>query len=596
MFSAVSFVVELLKQTRRSFKARHLAFRAASFVLAGGVVFLALSTTSPRVRAAYGSFAGNLAQSIFVQPLQKIVKARNASKRQALAEREDAKRDALRKAGSLSSPYVEVGEDAIFPLLVRVWLNVDSSHTVRVLNNDERFPLVYERAISEQGFVPIVGLTFGDNFFDIEIRDSNGKQVARHRLAARIEDKENVRGRFSVKKKATHNDFISAALSLGRLHKLSSDLPKTKSYVRYYGVIDDLGDIRWLHRLEDIVWFWQTHGVFVDKQIFITHGRHKIFVTDVFGNAKLVFDGKKASSDRIDYNIHHAFTLTDKGTVLILANPLTKEGQRSTFGDIVIEVDLSNGKTIREIDIRESLRNVFDKQIVAAGSKIEDHALLKSPPWRKKDWLHMNSIVYDSESNTILLSARHQSVVFALDYDTGALEWMFADPEDFSAQQQARFLTAPEGYVFHKGPHDAQLQGNRLRFFDNAVLVKKEDGSYRDLEATPSRIVEARLDLANKKIMKIKTYVPKSIFSRVTSGYDFRDGKYLVCYCGIVKDTFGGYVADPRHEYKIKATAELFEFKEGSDRELLHISIKGNSFRPRYFDWKEMVGAIENPR
>ncbi len=577
----MSFVVELLKQTRRSFKARHLAFRAASFVLAGGVAFLALSTTSPRVRAAYGSFA----HSIFVQPLQKIVKARNASKRQALAEREDAKRDMLRKAGSLSSPYVEVGEDTLFPLLVRVWLNVDSSHTARVTNNDERFPLVYERAISEQGFVPIVGLTFGDNFFDIEIRDSNGKQVARHKLAARIEDKEDVRSWISVKKKAVHNDFVSAALSLGKLYESSSDLPKTKSYISYYGVIDDLGDIRWLYRIEDIAWIAQTFSVFVDKQIFITDGWNKIFVADVFGNAKLVFDGKKTSSDRIDYSIHHGFTVTEKGTALILVDPLMKKRKRSSFGDIVLEVDLSNGKKIREIDLKDVLSDVLD---VAAGSKIDDHLLTSK---HLQDWMHLNSIVYDSESNTILLSGRHQNAVFAIDYKTSALQWMFADPEDFSAQQQARFLTAPEGYVFHKGQHDAQLQGNRLRFLDNAVLVKKEDGSYRDIEATPSRIVEATLDLANKKITKIKTYAPKSIFSKITSGYDFRDGKYLVCYCGIIKDVFGGYIADLRHDKNAKNTAELFEFKEGNDRELLHISIKDTSFRPRYFDWKKMVGA-----
>ncbi len=574
------------KLFKTTFKVRRLDYRVASLVLAGGVVFLALSTTSPRVRAAYGSFA----HSIFVQPLQKIAKARSASKQQSLAERETTKkevvRNAARQAGSLSSPYVEVGEDTLFPLLVRVWLNVDSSHTARVTNNDKRFPLVYERAISEQGFVPVVGLTFGDNSFDIEIHDANGKQVARHRLSAKIEDRENVRGRLSVKKKATRNDFISAALSLGRLYESSSDLPKTKSYISYYGVIDDLGDIRWLYRMEDIAWIAQTFSVFVEKQIFITDGGNKIFVADVFGNTKLVFDGKKASSDRIDYSIHHGFTVTEKDTALILADPLTKEGGgRLSIEDVVLEVDLDNGKTIREIDLKDVLGDVLD---VAAGSKIDDHLLTSK---HLQDWMHLNSIVYDSESNMIILSGRHQSAVFAIDYKTSALEWMFADPENFSAQQQARFLTAPDGYVFHKGQHDAQLQGNRLRFLDNAVLVKKEDGSYRDPETTPSRIVEATLDLANKKITKIKTYAPKSIFSKITSGYDFRDGKYLVCYCGIIKDVFGGYIADPQHDKNAKNTAELFEFKEGSDRELLHVSIKDTSFRPRYFDWKKMVGA-----
>ena len=573
--------VAFLSCAQRWFASRRLAFRVACLVLSGALAFFTLSLASSAVRAVYGGFA----QHRVVHPVQRFVKARGEAQRRDLAEREATKkedaRDAARRTGSLSSPYVEAGEDKTFPLLVRVWVNVDPTHTARVSNNDERFPLVYERAVSAQGFVPIVGLAFGANSFDIEIRDANGKKVAQHSLRATLEDTENIQGWIEVRQKAARNDFVSAVLTWGGGPFVSPDRPKTA----YYGVIDDLGEVRWLHRWEGISSPWTAFGVPFGSKIFLAYGGRRIFVTDVFGNKKIIFDGRNASPDRRDYSLHHDYTFTNKGTMLLLANPITDEGYYVAQDNIVVEVDVNSGKTIREIDVKDPLKDVFD---ASAGPKIEDRALM---PQRKRDWMHLNSVFYDADSDTIILSGRNQSAVFALDYKTSALAWMFADPKGLTKSQQARFLKAPEGYVFHKGQHDAQLEGNRLRFFDNAVLLKREDGSYIDPKDTPSRIVEATLNLANKKITRIKTYAPKSIYSRITSGYDFRDGKYLVCYCGVTKDVFGGYVNDLRNKSFV-ADVQLFEFEEDNSRELLHVSLhKSIGFRPRYFDWKEMVGA-----
>ena len=574
------------------FTRRSPAFNASALVLAGALAFGALSLASSSLRSAYWGIAYHHA----VQPLQRLAKTRSEAQQRTLAEKKDAEKNALRQAareaGSLSSPYVEVGADELFPLLVRVWLNVDPSHTARVSNNDERFSLVYDRAVSTQGFVPIVGLTFGDNSFDVEIHDASGNRVARHRLSAKIEDKEDVRGWLSVKKKAARNDFVSQTLSWG----YAKGLPRDRLSMLYYGVIDDFGDIRWFTRAEGYKGERMLRGLMHDDKFFLTKGVEKIFLTDIFGNRKLVFDGKKASSERYNYRLHHDYTVTDKGTMLLLVDPATKEGRKSSVGEILIEVDLDSGKATREINVKDSLDGIFDVTGGLKLPKIDDQALLVNKSEnidtsKNIDWMHLNSVAYDAASQTIILSGRNQSAVFALDYKTGALEWIFADPEGLTKQQRARFLQAPHGYVFHKGQHDARIEGNRLRFFDNAVLVKNEDGSYVDPEATRSRIVEARLDLANRKITEVRTYAPKPIFSKVTSGYEFQDGKYLICYCGIMKDAFGGYITDVRNMKGIVYQTELFEFKEGSNQELLHISVKNFGFRPRYFDWKEMVGA-----
>ena len=147
---------------------------------------------------------------------------------------------AVRKGGSLSSPYVEVGLDKRFPLLVRVWVNVDSSHVARVKNNDKSFPLSYERAVSAEGFVPIVGLLFGDNSFDLEILDGNAKRVAKHTLTANIEDSNDIQGWISVDKQATKNDFNSVSVYAGSPWATSPTL-------KHRIVLDDFGKIRWVY-------------------------------------------------------------------------------------------------------------------------------------------------------------------------------------------------------------------------------------------------------------------------------------------------------------------------------------------------------------
>ncbi len=555
---------------------------AASLVLLGAVVFFTISLAIPDLRSAYWSVANYRV----AQLVQKISTSRENRKQKSLARREETQKEKLRQASSLSSPYVEVGAEKVFPLLVRVWLNADSSHTARVSNNDKRFPLVYERAISEQGFVPVVGLAFGDNSFDIEIRDSSGKKVARHSLSATIEDSDDIQGWIEVRKKPARNDFLSTLIAWGTIF---GQVPKQK----YFSVVDDFGTLRWVYR-----WagdpqrgrggYGLTGEVHGDRVLIPDDEGIKVVSTDVFGNTKVIFDGESYSKKH-DYKVHHGLRVTDKGTLLVIADPIQKGAvplpenpKILSEEDTILEIDLASGKLLREID----LKKVFADN--AKRPMLEDQGIL--PP-KKNDWMHLNAIYYDEESETIVLSGRNQSAVFGLDYETGDLAWLFADPEGWPDRKALPLLAAPRGYRYHRGQHDVRLDGNRLRFFDNAVLLKDGKGGYIPTSATRSRVVEARLDLANRKVTSVATYAPENIFSKITGGYDFRDGRYLLCYCGIMKDVFGKYVNDFRNSKGVEGESQLFEFAQGSNQERLHFSIKGISYRPRYFDWKKMVGA-----
>ena len=518
-----------------------------------------------------------------VKPFVSYAKRFSSKKEYVLNDVISEEQQGIRRGGSLSSPYVEIGLDERLPLLVRVWVNVDSSHVARVKNNDKSFPLSYERAVSAEGFVPIVGLSFGANSFDLEIVDSNSKRVAHHTLTANIEDSHNVQGWISVTKQATNNDFLSAGICVG-----------TNKKVKRCIILDDFGKPRWVYglprRSDGSFTSYAKMINFVGNRIFILDDEGvKIISVDVFGNKEIVFDGEKYSKE-YDYRVHHDFVITDKDTMIALSNHVRKEtGPPPSQGiswrdDRVIEVDLASGSLLREIDLRE----IFPADW-RVGPRIEDYAVYR---YRKPDWLHLNAIDYSSEKNLIALSSRGQNVVFALDYDSGELAWLFSDPEGLGSsdpQVSSRRLSAPPGYRYHKAQHDVKFSGDSLLFFDNATLIKDDDGVYIPPSDVRSRIVEARLDLPNKKVVSVKTYEPQAIFSKITGGYDFLDDKYLICYCGIMKDVFGSYMTDFRNNKGRVTSGEVFEIDKDSGEELMHFSIKGNSYRARYFDWQTMV-------
>ncbi len=502
-------------------------------------------------------------------------------------QEEDQGEEGLRRNASLSSPYVDIGGDAHFPLLVLVWVNVDTSHTAQVQNNDPDFPLSYERPVSEEGFIPIVGLKFGDNNFDLKILDNNSKVVAEHSLTAEIEDQEDIQSWLIVEQAASSNDFSSVHVHAGSEPPFGD--PKMP---RYRLVVDDMGNIRWVYR-----WSRKVIGIFrpimlaniFDNKLYIADKDGiRIVSVDVFGNREVVFNGDEFST-RYVYQVHHDFVVTNKGTLLILANPIKKTFLSPPFNskrffqirsisveDYIIEVDIETGLLMRGIDLKKIFRTVS-----LEGPRIED----VSPD--NADWLHLNAIHYDSQSDSIIFSGRNQSAVFALDYATSTLKWLFADPANWQnmGDVTSSLLTAPSDYRYHKGQHDVRLDGNRLRFFDNSVSIKDTMGDPIPASKISSRIVEATLDLTRNEVTRVKTYEPKKeLFSRLTGGFDFRDDNYLICYCGIIKNSSGKYS-------KVISEGQVFEIEQGSsgERILLHFRVRGFSYRAEYFDWEEMV-------
>ena len=140
----------------------------------------------------------------------------NSAPRREGGETAHARRKTSCKKGRASSngqPVLALCR-GFFPLLV-LWLNV----ILRIRRASPTTTSVFPSSMIARFLRRALCLSWEPSI----CRRDAGNKIARHRLSAKIEDKEDVRGWLSVKKKASRNDFVSVA-NLGNEEHTSRQL------------------------------------------------------------------------------------------------------------------------------------------------------------------------------------------------------------------------------------------------------------------------------------------------------------------------------------------------------------------------------------
>ena len=86
---------------------------------------------------------------------------------------------------------------------------------------------------------------------------------------------------------------------------------------------------------------------------------------------------------------------------------------QNTHRDIILELDYHTGTEVRRWDIGRILNP--DRSVIVRSSQKDYGAV---------DWLHMNSVQFDTSDNSIVISGRHVGMV-KFDYSSGKLKWVF---------------------------------------------------------------------------------------------------------------------------------------------------------------------------
>ena len=266
-------------------------------------------------------------------------------------------------------------------------------------------------------------------------------------------------------------------------------------------------------------------------------------------------------------NHHEVIEKEPDGNLLVLTSSL--EGH---IEDKIQEIDRQTGEVVNEL----IMEDIF-------GGKYEDRV----------DWTHLNTVSYQPETDTIVISPRNLESVVKLNWTTKEIQWILCDPRFWEGTEYEKYVLQPEGdFVYQFQQHTAyqletDLDGDdqtiEVSMFDNHyVKVRKSDVlQYFDGEKESYLLVYA-VNEAEKTVKQIKK-IP-TVWSTITSSaiYD-ADSNHIFGMCGHVKDS------------EDKRRGMNYEFDYDTEELINQFSIKSYYYRASEMkiDWNDLAAAME---
>ncbi|TKK71813.1 hypothetical protein FC093_01985 [Ilyomonas limi] len=317
----------------------------------------------------------------------------------------------------------------------------------------------------------------------------------------------------------TPQDFDTTAVEPGitLVSSLSTFGVPNRPTIPY--MIDDYGDIRWVL---DYSSYPELATMFFDDGIarlrngnlyFGDTKTSKIYEVDLLGQ---IINTWGLSG----YIFHHNVQEKPDGNFLVtVSKPDSKNTEGlSTIEDYVIEINRQGGDVANVWDLKESLDEHRTVQTV------------NNP--NKADWIHINSVMYDSTDNTIIVSGRTQCLV-KLDYSNN-VKWIMAAHIGWGKNRRGedlnQFLLTPldasgnpitDTAVVKGWTRTADFEWNWYQhsniFLPNGDIMIFDNGTARTPYAPDgstsnsapgkySRAVEYKIDETNKTVQQIWEY------------------------------------------------------------------------------------------
>lgn len=377
--------------------------------------------------------------------------------------------------------------------------------------------------------VTILGLYADyENSVEIKLVDNSGKEIS----STIIKIKTGALPRtMPTSIKVTTNQSTKMEAGLNLISNYSSLQPSMPIFV------DSFGDIRWYldfrnHlELKDITYengiFRLLNGNFCFGDSFT----NKIYEVNDLGKIVNVW--------KIEgYVFHHNVTEKPDGNFLLT---VTKNGSTDLTGattteDCVIEINRLSGSIINEWDLKESLD---EKRNVMLNNN--------------SDWIHINSVIYDSFDNTIIISGRHQGVV-KLTYDN-RVKWILGPHLGWGKNRRGedlnKYLLTPldkdgsvisdslivQGYTNHQNFEWNWYQHSSI-LIPNGNIMMFDNGDVRNftyfVNTIYSRAVEYKINDKNMTVQQIWTYGKErqlETFSRVLSNVQYLQNSNHILFC-----------------------------------------------------------------
>lgn len=352
--------------------------------------------------------------------------------------------------------------------------------------------------------VPIIGLyPKTENSVKLELLDDNDQTIKEMELKVQTDGlPEEMDDMVSVEKSSGESAYGLTIIS--------------GQGVYYPFAYDVNGDIRWYlnHRTSTYGVFQLSNGNYImqDNYGYVSS------VTKSFPAVLYEMDylGRAVQMYLVPHGTHHEIIEKEPdGNLLILTSTL-----QDHVDDKIIELDRKSGEIVNSLEMTELFGNDYTEDVI--------------------DWAHLNTVSYQAEDDTILISPRNLNSGVKLNWTTHEIVWILANPEVFKGTKYEKYVLTPDlDFLWHYRQHtvyqiDTDLDGNpdtvEITMFDNhrnpeADYYDHEKGSFVTVYAVNEK--EKTVSLL-KKLPVVKANVTSNTTYDADSGHIFG-------MCGTVK-------------------------------------------------------------
>ncbi len=253
-------------------------------------------------------------------------------------------------------------------------------------------------------------------------------------------------------------------------------LVRTNGYLGYAFFFDNDGVMRY-----EMV----TEGLGLDR--ILEYGDDIVVCSSAYGLARINGLGRVVANYDLDgYVLHHDINYGGEGIVIALA-----EHENSEFvEDVVIEVDLATGEVTELVDFTELMSDFVDEYT---------HIIGPTDPffWQvgEYDWIHLNTVDYDEETDAIIVSSRETSTIMKVSdvHSDPELVYFIGDESYWEGTAYENLCLEQTGdFKFQYGQHTVEFDGEGeedgtyyLLLFDNNYWANSTRSDYEpDLDGT----------------------------------------------------------------------------------------------------------------
>ena len=371
---------------------------------------------------------------------------------------------------SLKQPYICVNPYLIAPLTALVMFETPETVSIKAIvhGKTKSADIVLEFPEAKEHVIEIIGLYAGSKN-QVDLLASNGDSTTFTIETSKLPDKVLLPEIEAVDSDIWENQLVFS-------------IPADNHY--YTAGYDMNGDCRWYSNQK----FAYSLKRGQNGRILVGAPRLLAIPYSPTTLYEMSLLGKVYKEYRIPRGYHHNYLELEDNKILFL----TQNIEMGTSGDLIVLFDKTTAEIVKEWD----LKNILPQDVAGSGS------------WDMHDWFHCNSIDYDSDTNSITVSGRHQDIIVNFDYETGEINWMLGDPECWPIEYTEKYFLQPEGELeWAYEPHAVQfINKNQLICFDSGHYRAKNPEKYVAPENNYSRTVVYQINPEAKTVKQIWQY------------------------------------------------------------------------------------------